>query len=186
MVPEAYREFFGPVVGASAALVGLLFIAISVAPDRVTGRDSAIIEQSQATSALTAFLNPLIISLVAMLPSAELGIPATVVGVAGLLFVAATLRRYFSVTRAHRGSAWGLVGLIAFTAVSGVTLAYGIVLLINPHDTDAVATLAAVTIVSLLIGVDRAWALIGGRGRGRLTQLRDLVRGDGDDTSDNE
>jgi len=178
MVPTSYHEFFVAEAGASAALIGLLFVAISVAPERISGPTASIVEQARASSALTSFLIPLTISLVALLPHSQITVPAIVLSVAGLLFVAATLRRFFSVPKDRRENIRGLAGLAAFTIVLGVILAYGIVSFVQPKSTDPIGAISAVSIASILIGVDRAWALIGGRATGRASSLRDLVRGD--------
>jgi hypothetical protein len=178
MVPTTFHDFFLAEAGASGALVGLLFVAISVAPERISGKTALIVEQARASSALTALVAPLTLALVGLLPGGELGLPAIVVSVAALLFVAATLRRYLSVPKEQRENPRGLAGLIAFTGVMGVILGYGIDAIINPKSTSPVEAIAAATIGSLLLGVDRAWALIGGRGRGRGTSLMDLIKGD--------
>lgn len=182
MVPDSYHDFFVAEAGASAALIGLLFVAMSVATDRAEGKRSAIVEQARASSALTALLIPLALSLVALLPGARISAPAVIVSFAGLLFVAATVRRYLSVGKANRENPRGLVGLFGFTAVVAVIFAYGIVGLLHPSSTDPTSTIAAASIASVLIGVDRAWALIGGHGRGRGTALVDLVKGEGPDS----
>jgi len=181
MIPESYHDFFVAEAGASGALVGLLFVAITVAPERVIGAGAQLVEQARASSALTALLIPLTLSLVALLPGAQVQIPAIIVSFAGLLFVAATLRRYFAVKKPERENPRGLIGLVGFTVVTGVILGYGIVAFIDPGSPSFATAIASATIASLLIGVDRAWALSGGRGRGRGQALIDLVRG-GDDT----
>jgi di/tricarboxylate transporter len=178
MVPDSYRDFFLAEAGASAALVGLLFVAMSVASERVVGDRPEIIEQARASSALTAFILPLALSLVALLPDSHLGIPAVIVSFAGLLFVAGTLRRYFSVQKTHRENPRGLIGLFGFTFVVAVVFAYGIVAIVAPDSVGPTSAIAGATIASILIGVDRAWALIGGHGRGRGTALRDLLKGE--------
>jgi len=179
MVPSNYQTFFLAEAGASAALIGLLFVAMSVASGRVTGTHSSVLEQARASSALTALVIPLTLSLVALLPGARLGIPAVITSFAGLLFVAATLRRYLSVDRSDRES------LLGFTIVMGVIFGYGIVSVVNSKSSDPIVTISSATIASVLIGIDRAWALIGGHGRGRGTALRDLVKGaDPDDATD--
>ena len=185
MVPSNYQTFFLAEAGASAALIGLLFVAMSVASGRVTGTHSSVLEQARASSALTALVIPLTLSLVALLPGARLGIPAVITSFAGLLFVAATLRRYLSVDRSDRESLRGLIFLLGFTIVMGVIFGYGIVSVINSKSSDPIVTISSATIASVLIGIDRAWALIGGHGRGRGTALRDLVKGaDPDDATD--
>jgi hypothetical protein len=181
MVPDDYHDFFVAEAGASAALIGLLFVAMSVASDRVVGNRPEIVAQARASSALTAFIIPLALSLIALLPGARLGIPAVVVSFAGLLFVAATVRRYFSVEKGNRENPRGLIGLVGFTAVVGVVFGYGVVGIFHPDSTDPTEAIATATIASVLIGVDRAWALIGGHGRGRGTALRDLLKGEDHD-----
>jgi len=70
------------------------------------------------------------------------------------------------------------VGLIGFAAALAVILGYGVVALITPRGTDAVTAIAAATIALILLGIDRAWALIGGRSTGRVAAITDLLRGD--------
>jgi hypothetical protein len=178
VIPAEYHDFFLAEAGASAALIGLLFVAISVSSERVVGTNAEIVEQARASSALTAFIIPLALSLVALLPGSHLGIPAVIVSFAGLLFVAATIRRYFSVAKGHRENPRGLIGLVGFTFVIAVIFAYGIVGIVHPDSVDATATIATATIASVLLGVDRAWALIGGHGRSRGTAIRDLLKGE--------
>jgi hypothetical protein len=178
MVPNDFHDFFLAEAGASGALIGLLFVAMSVASDRAVGGNADIVEQARASSALTALIIPLALSPVALLPGAHLGIPAVIVSFAGLLFVAATVRRYFSVEKGKRENPRGLIGLFGFTVVVGVIFGYGIVGILHPDSSGPTAVIATVTIASVLIGVDRAWALIGGHGRGRGTALRDLLKGE--------
>jgi hypothetical protein len=179
MVPESFHDFFLAAAGAAAALIGLLFVAISVAPERISGPRASMVEQTRAASALSCFLVPLALALVALLPGAHLGVPAVILSAAGLLFVAATVRRYLSMPRERRESLRGLMGLIGFTAALGVVLAYGIVALVAPDDSGPVAAIAGATIALVLLGVERAWALIGGRDTGRFATLNDLIRGEG-------
>lgn len=181
MVPESYHDFFLAEAGASAALVGLLFVAMSVAADRAAGERNGIVADARATSALSALLLPLALSLVALFPGAHLGYPAVIVSFAGLLLIAATLRRYFSVGKGNRENPRGFIGLASFVIVVGIVLAYGIVAIIHPDSPDPISAIGAASIASVLIGVDRAWALIGGHGRGRGTALRDLVKGEDPD-----
>jgi hypothetical protein len=178
MVPESYHEFFLASAGAAAALIGLLFVAISVAPERISGPKASLVEQTRASSALTCFLIPLAVSLVALLPDSRLAIVAIVLAAAGLVFVAATIRRYFSVPRAQRESIRGLVGLVGFTVVLGVILGFGILAAVEPSSTAPASAISGATIASILLGVERAWSLIGGRSTNRTTSLADLVRGE--------
>jgi hypothetical protein len=103
-----------------------LFVAISVARERVARAHAQIVVQIRASNALTALLIPLILSLAALLPGADVGTPAVIVSVAALLFVAPTLRRFCSVPRVDRENWRGLIQRISSTAVTGVILGFGI------------------------------------------------------------
>jgi hypothetical protein len=50
-----------------------LFVAISVKPDRVIGAAAQTIHQVRASTALTALANPLVLALVALIPTANPG-----------------------------------------------------------------------------------------------------------------
>src|SRR5436309_3446471 len=54
-----FETFFLASSGASAALIGLLFVAVSIAPEKVFGSDAEAVRQAQALSAFTALVNAL-------------------------------------------------------------------------------------------------------------------------------
>ncbi len=51
MVPEAFHDYFVASTGAGAALVGLLFVAVSIAPERTVMSGAPVERQAVATSA---------------------------------------------------------------------------------------------------------------------------------------
>lgn len=73
MVPEAFHDYFIASTGAGAALVGLLFVAISIAPERTVMRSAPVERRAVALSAYTALLNAFFLSMVALLPQTNLG-----------------------------------------------------------------------------------------------------------------
>src|SRR5450432_1995777 len=158
----AYRELFATIAGCAAALTGLLFVAISVAP-RSTSDRPEVIRQVRAASSILAFTSALAITLFGLIPRNNAGYAATVVGVIGILFTAAGARSIIS-SPAARPYLWGQIGLVALLlAVFGLEFSVGLVLLLNPHDISAVGTVSYLLVASLLIGIARAWELVGDR-----------------------
>jgi membrane associated rhomboid family serine protease len=64
MLPAAYIPFFAASIGASGALIGLLFIAISIAPERTVGTMATPERAAVAGAAFTARSNVFFIALV--------------------------------------------------------------------------------------------------------------------------
>ncbi|HEV2139976.1 MAG TPA: hypothetical protein VGT01_02195, partial [Candidatus Dormibacteraeota bacterium] len=91
MVTAEYQPFFTASVAASAALIGLLFVSVSIAPERVFGEQSDVVRQARALSAFTALVNIFFISMTSLIPSVQLGIVVTVVAAVSLLQTLALL-----------------------------------------------------------------------------------------------
>ena len=102
MVTGAYRDVFVAIAGAAGALTGLLFVALSVAPRPHAGQQPDVIRQVRAGAALLAFTNALSVSLFGLVPHNEIGYPAVVVGVGGLLFTLGGLRSGAAVNNSRR------------------------------------------------------------------------------------
>jgi hypothetical protein len=77
-------------------------------------------------------------------------------------------------------------GVAGALIIVGFQIENGIQLLVNSHDLGAVDTIGSLVIVCFLIGIYRAWELIGGPEIGFSHELRELVheRIGRDDTSD--
>jgi hypothetical protein len=69
MVPEDFVSFFSVSAGASATLIGLLFIAISIEPGRVFGSEARAEAAAKASSAFTVLANVFFVSLAALITS---------------------------------------------------------------------------------------------------------------------
>src|SRR5207249_1976539 len=91
MVPAEFQTFFLASSGASAALIGLLFVAVSIAPERVFGTQAEAVHQAQALSAFTALANVFFISMASLVPGIAIGIVVTIVAIPASLQTLALL-----------------------------------------------------------------------------------------------
>jgi hypothetical protein len=177
MTPDQYHEFFVASAGVAGALTGLLFVAISVAPERLLAEDAQQSHRVRALAALTSFTNALSISLFGLVPGVGMGGTATVVATVGLLFVAGSLlslRREQLTRPGSFGDAAFLAGLVVVFALQ---LYYGIRLLVSEGDHGALDGISVLVIVCFLIGIARSWELIGGPSIGFFSELRKTFRG---------
>lgn len=188
MTPPALHEFLAAAAGVAGALIGLLFVAISVAPERLSADDADQAHRVRASAALTAFTNALTVSLFGLIPGVGLGGPAFVVGLLGVFFVAGSLlslTRFGRVPRTAMRDAFYLVGLLV---VFGLQVWGGLRLLVHQHDPSAAEEIAILVSVCFFIGIARAWELIGGPDIGLGVELRERVRerrtADGEDRGD--
>ena len=138
MVPEAFHDYFLATSGAGAALVGLLFVAVSIAPERTVMSGAPVERRAVATSAYTALLNAFFLSLVALLPQTNLGGAALILSLIGLAdqcnlgwdLLRHSQRRWLSMLRR---AVLILVGLLLY----GHELYNAILLLLSPTNSAA-------------------------------------------------
>jgi hypothetical protein len=159
---ESLRDFFVATAGVAGALIGLLFVAISVAQDRLTSEDADPIHQVRASAALTAFTNALTISLFALISNSGIAWASVSVGIVGVLFIAGSLISLLRERQAHRTALRDATFLIGQLVVFSLQLRYGLRLVANAHDTDAAQAIATLVVVCFLLGIARSWELVGG------------------------
>jgi hypothetical protein len=176
VVPEEIHDFFLASGGVAGALIGLLFVAISVSADRLARQDHAAqLHRVRASAALTAFLNALVISLFALIPGHKLGLTAVAVGILGLAFVAAAQLSLWRVRHVRWATVHDAVFLLGLVVVFVVEMITGVQIIAQPADSGNVNTIAALVIVCFLIGIARAWELIGGPSIGLTREVTALV-----------
>ena len=176
MTPPELHDFFVASASVAGALIGLLFVAISVAHERLTAEDAEQSHRVRAAAALTSFMNALSISLFALIPGVKLGWTAFVVGLLGLLFVAASLISLLRARRFQPGAPRDALFLIGLVVTTALEVLFGRDLIAHPHNADAAETIAVLVIVSFVIGVARSWELIGGPSIGIGSELTSLVQ----------
>jgi len=187
MAPDSLHDLFFAAAGVAGALIGLLFVAISVEHERLTARDGDQVHRVRARSALTAFINALVVSLFALVPDDSLGVAATWAGALGVLFVLGSVlsvRRARRTRRSATGHVRQLTFLIVMLAVFLAQVVNGIRLLAHEHSEGAANWIAVLVIVCFMLGIYRSWELIGGPEIGFGHELAALVRDRGHEADD--
>jgi hypothetical protein len=166
-----YAELFAAAATAAGALTGLLFVAMSVAPARRSAVTVPVIQQVRAAAALLAFVNTLAVALFSLVPGTHVGYPAVVMGLTGILFTAAAVRSILSseIAGRYKIRQVGLINLLL--AIFGTELIAGIILIASPGNGSALEAVGYALVASLIVGVARAWELVGDRDTGVLSSL---------------
>jgi hypothetical protein len=175
VTPSSLHEFFVASAGVAGALIGLLFVAISVEHERLTAEDADQIHRVRAAAALTSFTNAFAISLFALVPFGGLGWTALVVGLIGLFFVVASLLSIRRVRRTRPVAMRDALFLLGLAVALGLQLYYAVLLISRSDDVAAAKGIAVLVIVCFLIGISRAWELIGGPSVGLGSEVRAIV-----------
>jgi hypothetical protein len=183
-----FRDLFVAVASAGGALTGLLFVAMSVAPRRDPALGPRMIQQLRAAAALLSFTSSLAVALFALVPGTHVGYPSMVTGVIGVFFTAAAMRSILS-SRSTARQKWRQMGLITLLfVIFGTELIAGIMLIITPGDSDLLEYVSYALVASLIVGISRAWELVGDIDTGLIASLavlagrpRSLHGGGGDD-----
>jgi hypothetical protein len=191
MVPADYANFFAVMAGVGATLFGLIFLVISIRPEVTSTESSSIMRQVQVASSYTALLNPLVISLRALVPHATIGLVTLIMSAIGLvntivmgvsLLQNAMLWRKLAIRKSAGNSALMWLPVLRFhviiriakklnsiffilgsTVIFGLEIFYAIRLDVVPGDLAALDSLTTLLVVIYLYGIARAWHLVGAR-----------------------
>ena len=156
MVPVSFHDFFGGCASVAGALIGLLFVALSVSPEKLTGDDARAEHQVRAGAAFSALVTTLVIALLALLPGGIVVAAAGLATTSGLIIV---------LGREHQQKIYlGDVSMLAILlALYGLQLASAAQLDGSPRNVSGVSRQGALLIGFFLFGIARSWQLVGAR-----------------------
>lgn len=183
MVPSAFETFFATIAGAGAALIGLLFVAISIAPEQTVRPEAPLERQAIATSCFLALCNPFLIALIALIPSVcvdVVGVTTFVVSITGLLNTIILGRFLLRQSSGWRSAVRRTAFILVSLALYGGEFYVGTLLLNSLAAAVPLSWLAAVLVGSNLLGLSRAWDLLGAhryRFQDLLKPIHDVEKG---------
>jgi len=163
----SYASFFGASASTAGALTGLLFVALSVSPERLRDEES-LEHQAIAATAFTALIDALFVSLAGLTPGGGTKGASLALGLLGVTSTVALARRLW---RARSDQQLSLRWPFLLVSISAVYVAQ-VVLALVP---ESVATQDSVTesfiFAMFAVGIARSWELLGLSGGGLLDLL---------------
>jgi hypothetical protein len=163
MVPVDFVPFFTTLASVGATLFGLIFVVISIKPEVTRVETTSVMRQVQVASSYSALLNPLVISLLALLPRATIDTITLIMSAIGLVN---TLMMGIFLLRDSRGRVKKLphvLFLLVGLGMFGFEIFYAIRLDREPGDSSTLHNLAILLVLIYLYGIARAWDLVGVR-----------------------
>ena len=163
MVPPEFANFFIASASAGGALVGLLFVAVSIAPEQIVAAQAPVERQAVAGSAFTALMNAFFISLFALIPNFNIGfiiMPFSFICLLTSLIQAWRLLRRTNNWQSLLRRAFLVI--ISF-ALYGLELWNAYLLFTDPSQIGYVYNLISFILGAFGLGLIRAWELLGVR-----------------------
>lgn len=174
MVPSAYVNFFSTAATAGGALIGLLFIAVSIAPHRTVQPSAPVESRAIASSTFTALFNGFFISLGAVLPFWNIGVLTLLVSLMGVIN---SLSQGWLMLRpwpAWKNALRRMVLIVVSLYLYVYELICAIQLLVSPAHSSFILTLGILLMGIYALALVRAWELLGVQRTGLLAWLNPL------------
>ena len=164
----SYTNFFVGSTTVAGALAGLLFVALSVAPERLMGAKASTEQQAIAATAFTALVDALWISLVGLRPGNALPSANLVLGLLGLTSTVGLAVRLWRARAQEKVSRrWPYLLLFIIAVYAGQTVAA----ITARSAASAQSASGTLVLVFFAVGIARSWELLGLRGGGLLDLL---------------
>lgn len=188
MIPASFVPFFSISAGAAASLIGLLFVAVSVAPARTVGKGAPISRRSVAENAFGALLNTFLISLIALAPSAPLSLG--VLAITGGTILSSGRSLILMLGRKRKEPSFTLVSALrqlvlplSMLVIYILEFKWGVdVYHLARLNDDACGALATILITLEGLAIVRSWELIGAQRNNLFAWIGALDEPDEGDT----
>ena len=148
MVPVLVRASVHPIDSTDRAMPA----SVRMVP---SAYDTYLATVATAAAALIGLVNSFVVSLLGLIPKVNIGYTAVIAAVITIVTIARLQQRL----HARRSLLVGAVTLLACAVQFGL----GVLLLVNPHDSDQLINLCFVVFVTLIVSLQRAWSLLRGR-----------------------
>jgi hypothetical protein len=164
----SYTQFFSGTATVAGALVGLLFVALSVNPERLRSVTGSMEHQAMAGTAFTALIDALFVSLIGLQPGGGLEYGAVILGGLGLTSsIGLAVRLWRARVNEALSRRWPyLLGFIV--VVYAAQVISGFVVGSASSRADVSVTFVYVMFAT---GISRSWEVLGLRGGGPLDLL---------------
>lgn len=165
-MPDDFHDFLVASAGVSGALVGLLFVASAIAPERIVAKNAPALAQETAAGAYIVLSNTLFVALAGLFPGNALKYVAVIMPVAGLVTTTGyAIQSWFHRSEGGVGARWWIRRVTtAFFLVS--QLIAGVALWRQGVNDDTVANVIVWSFAFYAIGLTRAWELLGAHDQG--------------------
>jgi hypothetical protein len=173
VVPLSFHDFFSGCATIAGALIGLLFVALSVTSEYLSGENARTDHQVRAGAAFSALVNTLVIALFALLPTTDLGTVAIILAATGLGTTGALI---FALAREDKRIGRGdLYMFLVLLVLYALQLANALQLEHTPRKVSLVVNQGVLAVLFFLFGIARSWQLVGAREFGLVTAMASMV-----------
>jgi|GEM_PF-652709 len=169
MAPAAYQPFFVASMGTAAALLGLLFVAVSVAPERTVGPSAPVERHTVAESVFTALIDAFFVSMAGTIPNFNLGDVALALSAFALLQTLYAAWRLWPRPFAVRSLIQRLALVVVALVIYSLQFNDASQLVRAPSPVTSVGSEISLLFALYAFALGRSWDLLGAR-RGILSR----------------
>jgi modulator of FtsH protease len=157
----SWHDFFLAVAGASAALLGLLFVGVSINLTAITGTERVDL-RARAGQAFANLNIVLVIALLMLVPDPNPGSIALAFAFVAALGLLRVGQNVYAVARGQlpRSGRWSTIRRIGWTAVANGILLFTAARIWSTGDAAVIENLVTIVFVLMVGAADVAWSML--------------------------